>query len=540
MRPGLVYPTRDRSASSQVDAPGAYFDERRARLAVHFFESYLRHSTGEWAGRPFILDPWQRQIAEDLWGWRRANGSRLYRQAFVAVPRKNGKTTYAGGVALALTLADGEPGAQVYSIAGNKDQARIVFDEACNMVAQSPALSDKCEALRKWIYCPELGSFFAPLAARASNQHGKNPHGVIGDEVHAWKDREQFDVMRTALGARRQPLEFYITTAGHNRETLAWQLWKKALDVRAGISRDPYFLPVIFAADPSDDWQDPAIWAKANPGLGAQVSLDYIRAQCAAAKEDASHENPFKQLHLNLWTEQAIRWLSMEAWNSPENEKPFAEDDLIGRPCFMGLDLAWTRDLNAIALVFPPHGPDPAWRVIIRFFVPEDGLRLRAQRDFVPYDQWVAQGFMLATPGNVADFRAVLEEADALARKFKPNAIAFDPYMAGTVINELSERGLQCVGVRQGYLSMALPCAELERAVMSRTFRHGANPVLTWNASNVVVTRDERGNMKPDHRKSNERIDGLQAVLTAMALACDKAAAPRSVYEREGRRLLIL
>lgn len=487
---------------------------------MFFFERYLRHSTGEWAGLPFKLDQaWQRRLTEDIWGWRRVDGTRLYRRVLVALPRKNGKTTYAAGVANLLAFGEGEPRAQVFSIAGNQDQARIVFDEACAMVAQSPELSAEVEILKTSLYCAKLQSSFKPLAAKSRGLHGKNPHGVIGDELHEWQGRDTYDAMQSALGARREPLEFYITTAGHNQQSVCWELWSHALKVRDGIVDFPSLLPVIFAADPNDDWQDPATWAKANPGFGVQVKPEFIREKCAEAAQIATQENAFKQLHLNLWTQQAVRWIPMERWNDPANAAPFDENELIGRECYLGMDLANTRDLSALALVFPPCGADPQWRAVSRFLLPEDGLRLRVQRDFVPYDVWHRQGHLILTPGEVADFNAIEREAVALVEKFNPREVAFDPMFASGVVNNLMDRAVACVGVRQGFYSMAAPCAEFERAIIGRLFRHGAHPILTWNASNVVAARDERGCIKPDHKKSGERIDGVSAIVTAMARA---------------------
>lgn len=512
---------------------GAWFDEVRAAKAVHWFESNLRHSKGEFAGKPFILSGWQKTDIENIWGWRReVDGTRLYRRVFKAIPRKNGKTTEAAGIGLALQVADGEPGAEVYSIAGNKDQARIVFDEALNMVSQSPNLSAGIEPLKTSLYCPKLRSVFRPLAGKSGTQHGLNPHGVIGDEVHAWKGRDQFDTMATALGARRQPLEYYITTAGDDLTSVCWELWDYAIKVRDGVIEDPEFLPIIYAADRDDDWTDPAIWAKANPNLGVSIKLDYIRARCEQAQRIVTQENAFRRLHLNQWTEQATRWLPMRDWNAPECAAPFNEDDLIGRYCVLALDLAWTRDLSALALVFPPCAKDPNWVFILRYFMPGDGIAQRAKSDFVPFDEWARRGLIKATEGNVTDFTIVEDEAREMIAKFTPAKVVFDRMFAGSLVNNLMNDGVECVAVGQGFLSMALPCAEFERAVLAHQVRHGGHEVLRWNAANVVVDQDPMGNMKPNHEKSRQSIDGVQAILTAMTLAI--AGAPEetgSIYD---------
>lgn len=520
---------RDRHAA-QPD--GAWFDAERAATAVKWFPRHLRHYKGEHYGKPLHLEPWQARDIEDLWGWRREDGSRLYRRYLLAVGRKNGKTTMAAGIGLALQIADGEPGAEVYSIAGNAEQAQIVFNDASTMAQTSPTLSTAVEALKESLYCPQLRSVFRPLAGKGRTQHGLNPHGVIGDEVHTWRGREQYEAMRTATGARRQPLSVYITTAGDDVTSVCWELWDYALKVEAGVIDDGEFLSSIYAADSDDDWTDEGVWRKANPNLGVSIKTDYLRAYCAEAQRLPSEENSFRRLHLNQWTEQAERWLPMAAWNDPANARPFDEAELIGRRCALGLDLAWTGDMSALALVFPPAGPDPAWRWVMRYFLPEEGLKARAKSDFVPYDAWARSGHLQATAGNVMDFDAYEAAARDLIAKFNPEKVGFDRMFAGEVIQHLMSDGVECVGVGQGFVSMALPCRELERAVMSRRMRHGGHPILKWNASNVVVRRDESGNMRPDKTKSRNKIDGVTAGLTAMALCGLKEETKvRSMYD---------
>lgn len=502
-------------------------------------EKYCRHSTGEWAGRPYILDPHARQFFEDLYGWRRAeDGSRLYRECFDAEARKNGKTTRAAAVGNILAFGDAEPSAQVYSIAGNKAQASIVFSEAKSMAAQSPELSRDLEIYKHVIFCPRTRSSFQPLASKASTQHGLNPHGVIGDEVHEWVGREQYDVMHTAVGARRQPFEYLITTAGSDLTSLCWEQWDYALKVRDGIHPDRAFLPIIYAASPGDDPADPATWAKANPNLGRTIKLEYLRERYARALLTPGAMSAFRRLHLNIWTEAADKWMPLAVWNDPANSAPFDENELIGRACYAGLDLAWKHDISALVLVFPPIEGDPRWYVVCRFFLPGRGITERAKRDRVPYDVWAAQKLLTLTPGDVTDFDALESEVHAIWDKFRPRTLGFDRFMAGPTINRLTEAGVDCVGVGQGFVSTALPMAELDRAVHARQFRHGGNPVLAWMASNVVVQTDPAGNMKPDKKRSIQRIDGIPATLNAMALAMSAKAETASPYERRG--LIIL
>lgn len=534
-----LYKTRDRSATSpEACGPdGAWFDATRAAKAVHWVQTHCKHSKGEWAGKPLILDPNHRQLFEDLWGWRDESGFRLYREAFEAVARKNGKSTNASALGLALTIADGEPGAEVYSIAGNEAQASLVFNEAKRMVEQSAALYSAAHVLKKAIYCEGLRSVFRPLPAKSSTQHGLNPHGVIGDEVHEWAGREQYDTMATAQGARRQPLQFLITTAGSDPLTLCGEQWDYAAKVRDGVHVDRRFLPVIFAADKDDDPGDPATWAKANPNLGVSIKLDYLRDRYLKAVRQPSAMNAFKRLHLNIWTEAHDKWMPLAVWNDAANAAPIEEAALIGRKCYAGLDLAWKHDISALVLVFPPCEADPRWVVVCRFFLPERGISERAKKDRVPYDAWAANCWLKLTEGDVTDFAAIEAEVRALFQKFRVQKLGFDRFMAGATINNLTEAGIPCEGVGQGFISMALPMVELDRAVNARQFNHGGNPILAWMASNVVVQTDPAGNMKPDKKRSIQRIDGIPATLTAMALAlADRQAA--NPYEKRG--LLIL
>lgn len=536
----VLYKTRDRSARSTNPAPdGAYFDPAKAAAAVAWVEKHCRHSTGEFAGKPYILDPNARQFFEDFYGWRRyEDGLRLYRECFDAEGRKNGKTTRAAAVGLALTIADNEPRGQVYAVAGNEAQASIVHNEAKAMIGQSPELYKCTEILAKAIYCPSQASIFKPLPSKASTQHGLNPHGVIGDEVHEWTGRDQYDVMHTAVGARRQPFEYYITTAGDDLTSLCWTMWDYARKVRDGIHNDRAFLPIIFEADPKDDPGDPATWAKANPNLGVSIKLDYLREKYERALLIPTEMAAFKRLHLNLWVSSSAKWMPVEIWNKDENKAPFDEDSLVGRECYFGLDLAWKQDITALIILFPPAAGDPAWRVICRFFVPDHEIVQRAKRDNVPYDVWAQQKLLTLTDGNVTDFDAVENAIFELGKKFSPKALGFDRLFAGQVINNLTARGMNCVEVGQGFMSTAMPMAEVERAAESGRFRHGGHPILGWMATNVVADIDKSGNKRPNKLKSHQRIDGIPATLNAMALALAGNGAAPNPYADKG--ILIL
>src|SRR5208282_283692 len=290
-----------------------------ATRAVTFFCDYLKHIKGEWArspAKPLIPDPWQiERILDPVFGTLLPNGLRQYRTVYIEIPRKNGKSTIGAGIALKLLCADGEPGGEIYSAAGDKEQARIVFNVASEMVKKSPRLRQKCRVYKTAIVVEETGSSYKAVSADAFTKHGFNASGIIFDELHTQPNRELWDVLTTSTGSRQQPLTVALTTAGYDRMTICWEIHQYAMRVLKGEIDDPTFLAVIFAADEKADWKDPAVWAFANPGLGTSVKLDYLKAQCNRAIEIPGYENTFRRLHLNQWTEQATRWLPMDKWD---------------------------------------------------------------------------------------------------------------------------------------------------------------------------------------------------------------------------------
>lgn len=499
-----------------------WFDEASADAAVGFFGTHLRLTDAEWAGKPFVLEAWQAdEIVRPAFGWKRKDGTRRYRRVIVWVPRKNGKTELAAGVSLIALTADGEMGGQVYSIAKDKDQARIVFAKAQAMVNMSPTLSQHLECFKPSIYCAELAASFKPLSGSSSGKHGLSPSGIIGDEVHEWPDGDLYTFVHQGTAARRQPIEFLISTAG-NRTGYGWELWDYCQKVLAGDIDDPETLIVIYAADPEDDWTDPATWAKANPNLGVSVKQDYLEAECRKAQESPRLENDFKRYHLNIWTEQAVRWLPLDKWGALDTRwaQPSFEAELEHEECFAGVDLSSTTDLTAYCLWFPPTDDRPRWRKLTRAFVPEDNIPIRVRRDRAPYDQWLRAGALKATPGNVIDYDFVKASIYDDAARFRIMGIGLDPFLATQLAIQLqAEGGLPVQMVRQGFLSLSAPSKELERLVLSEMVDHGGHPVARWCAGNVAVATDPAGNIKPDKSKSTERIDVIAADVNALALA---------------------
>lgn len=513
-----------------------WFDETAADAAAAFFPKYLRHTEGEWYGEPFELAPWQRQWVREVFGWKRADGTRRYRLAYLVVGRKNGKTELAAGVALLMLIGDGEFGGQGYALAVDKEQARIVFHKASLMVQLNPALGRLIEALKTSLYCPELAASFRPLSSRPATKHGFSPSFAIADETHEYPDGELVDVVHKGTGARRQPLEVFITTAGIRNYGYGWQLHQRALKVRDGVIDDPSMHVAIYAADPDDDWTAEETWRKANPSLGVTIKLDYLREECARAREAPRAENDFRRFHLNQWVEQAQRWLPLDRWDACAGPHPWGElaAAMAGRRCFSAVDLSTKVDLTALMHAFEPIEEGDPWVLVPRLFMPADNIARRVERDRVPYDDWIRRGAIVATPGNVLDYafveHALLEDAG----RFEIAEVAFDPWNAMQFAVRMQEEGLKLVEFRQGYASMSGPAKDFEAMVLGGKLAHGGHPVLRWMASNVAIASDPAGNIKPAKDRSSERIDGIVAAIMAYGRATAGAAQAESVYETAG------
>jgi phage terminase large subunit-like protein len=507
-----------------------WFDETAAQSAVDFFPRFLRFTSGEWASRPFTLEDWQQDdIVRPLFGWKRADGTRRYRRCFVWVPRKNGKTELAAGIALLLLLGDAEEGGEVYSIATDKDQAAIVFNKAAAMVGKSPALQESLLTLKTAIYCSELNASFKPLAGSPKGKHGLAPHGVIGDEVHEWNDGELYQFVHDGEGNRRQPLEFLISTAG-KKGGYGEEVWNECEKIVDGTLDDPETLVVIYAADETDDWQDEATWYKANPNLGVSKKLSAMRTDARRARQSPRLENSFKAYHLDIWSEQAVRWLPIDSadddgrrfgWRycaGPVGWKEL-ETKLIGKRCFSGGDLSSIADLTSLVHFFPVQDGLEKPHVLARFFKPELLIQAHAKRDKLPYDRWVDEGALIATPGNVVDYAFFKSTLFADAERFEIVNIGMDRFNATQTVIEIQQAGLPVEFFQQGFLSMSPPSKELERLIISNGLFHGNHPILSRHARVVAVETDPAGNIKPTKARSAERIDGIVGLVEAIGVA---------------------
>ena len=513
----------------------SHYDTDAADYAVMFIES-LCHTKGTWARKPFELIDWQEQIVRDIFGVLKPNGYRQFNTAYIEIPKKQGKSELAAAVALLLTCGDGEERAEVYGCAADRQQASIVFNVAADMVRMCPALSKRVKILdsqKRLIYQP-TGSIYQVLSADVGNKHGFNTHGVVFDELHTQPNRKLFDVMTKGSGdARMQPLYFLMTTAGNDTKSICYEIHQKAQDIIAGRKVDHTFYPVIYGAEESDDWTDPAVWKKANPSLGITVGIDKVKDACESAKQNPGEENSFRQLRLNQWVKQAVRWMPMEKWD--KCEFAVSEDDLEGRVCYGGLDLSSTTDITAFVLVFPPEDENDKYIILPYFWIPEDNLDLRVRRDHVPYDVWERQGFLQTTEGNVVHYGYIEKFIESLVERFNIREIAFDRWGAVQMVQNLEGMGFTVVPFGQGFKDMSPPTKELMKLVLEQRIAHGGHPVLRWMMDNIFIRTDPAGNIKPDKEKSTEKIDGAVATIMALdrAIRCgnDNGA---SVYDSRG------
>ncbi len=514
-------------------------DEKRARRVIRFIEC-LKHTKGEFHGQPFKLLPWQETIIRDVFGTVRDDNPtmRQYNTAYIEIPKKNGKSELGAAIALNMLINDDEQRAEVYSCASDRQQAAIVFDVAADMVKQDKTLSRLIKIIpstKRMVYA-KTGSIYQVLSSEVSTKHGLNVSACIFDELHTQPNRDLFDVMTQGSGdARKQPLWFFLTTAGTDRESICWEVHQKALDIIERRKDDPRFYPVIFGLPDTEDWTDEENWKKANPSLNYTIGIDKVRDAFHKAQETPADENMFRQLRLNQWVKQSVRWMPMDKWD--ESGGAVNEYELEGRACYAGLDLSSTSDLTAMVLVFPPRDDDEKYIVVPHFWLPKDTLQLRVRRDHVMYDKWEKQGFLHTTEGNVVHYGFIEQYILKLGERFNIREIAYDRWNATMMVQTLEDDGFTMVPFGQGFRDMSPPTKELMRIVLERKLNHGGHPVLRWNMDNAFVRTDPAGNVKIDKEKSTEKVDGAVALVMAIDRAM-KNQGVESVYDTRGLLLI--
>lgn len=533
------------------DAGGLYqFDEDRANRVCQFFPKYCSHSKGAFAGQAFKpLDYQLELILRPIFGWVRvADGLRRFQKAFIEIPKKNGKTQLVAGLGLYMLLGDNEPGAEVYVAAADREQARILFAAAKAMVEASPALTKRLQVFQNHIERKDdKTAFFKVLSAEAATKHGPNIHCLIIDELHAQPDRELVETLTRGVIARRQPLILLITTAGDDDESIAFEEYDYARKVLSGTIADDRYLPVIFEADPKEDWMSPAVWRRVNPALGETIEESAIASFAREAQNEPRKRNDFLRYHLNRWTNQATSWLPIEWWDACDATMP-SDEELFKYPGAIGIDMAQKIDLACASAVFRlplETAADDAievvsvdelggiqkrrmslnYRIAIKptFWLPEDTLRERVHQDRVPYDEWSRHDppFLDVTDGPVIDSDAIVQKVLALValhRLLKQGEIGYDPAFATEIAIRLAGKGLKTVEVLQNYKHLSEACQVFEALVKAKRVIHGGHRLLRWNVENVAVKTDDAGRIRPvKPRKAAKRIDGVVATIIALS-----------------------
>lgn len=535
-------------ARQRSDGFPYHFDAALAQRVADFFKDLLRLEDG----RPFILQDWQHFILGSIFGWVDEHGLRRFRTAYDETGKGSGKTPIAAGVGLYGMVGDGEHGAEIYSCGVTRDQASYLFRYAKGMAEDSPDLRDLLgDGITEHnIAWHETRSFFRPLSSEGRGLDNKRPHMSLIDEVHEHPSAVVVDKMRAGTKGRRQALQFLITNSGYDRQSVCYRLHDYSLKVLEGSIVNETWFAYICQLDPCtacekaghraavatcsacDRWDvEGPHWLKANPNLGVSLTWQYLREQVEEAKGMPTKQNIVRRLNFCEWTEAESRWIDKDAWSACGTlVDPVA---LQGKPCYGGLDLASSQDVAALALVFPSD--DGSYDVLMRFWVPREGARVRSQRDRVEYERWIESEAMTATEGNVTDYDVIREDIRDLAEQYQVQSIAYDRWGATQLVTQLTEDGAECVPVGQGFASMSAPAKEFERLVVGKQLRHGGDPVLAWMAGNVVTEQDAAGNIKPSKRKSTERIDGIVALVMALSEAMrhngDETSSP---YEEHG------
>ena len=510
-----------------------YYDEKAADRAVAFIETMIRHCKGDLTGKLLELEEWQKDdIIKPLFGTKhKTTDLRRYRTCYVEIPRKNGKSTLGAAIALYILFADSERGAEVFSCAGDRNQAGIIFNIAKSMVELSPELTRHSQLYRNSIINPAKGNTYKVLSSDAKLQHGHNAHAVLFDELHTQPNRELWDTMLTSTGARSQPVIMAITTAGSSKTdgNICWEIHDYADKVKKGIIQDDTFLPVVYAADEDDDITLESTWIKANPNYGKSIKKEYMQNEAKKATEIVSYENSFKRLHLNIWTSSVTKWISDAKWM--ENSAEFDEKKLVNQECWAGLDLASTRDLSSFVLLFPI---DDKFIIKPYFFCPVDNVYTRTMKDKIPYNTWEKEGFLITTPGDVQDYNYIQDKIIELGGKYNIKSIAFDRWNSSQLVINLTESGANMSPFGQGYASMSAPTKEFEKLVLKNKIVHYNNPVLRWQLQNVNLRTDPAENIKVDKAKSSEKVDGIVATIMALGEYMTDDSPGDSIYNDRG------
>ena len=488
---------------------GWYFDRKAAQRAISFIER-LKHTKGQWAGLRFKLEPWQQFIIWNIFGWKMADGTRRFRYAYVEIARKNGKTALSAGIGLYMLFADGESRPEVYSAATVKDQARICFSDAVEIV-KATDLKNYLTTYRNSIVYELKGGMMKPLSSDYGTHDGLNPSCGIIDEFHAHKDSGMFDVIKSAFGARKQPLMFIITTAGFNKAGACYAYRDNVIKILRGINEDDTLFGIIYTMDANEEWDNPQMWIKSNPNLGVSLFPNYLEDQVNDAKNRPEAVRNVMTKNVNLWVDAEKTWILDDAWMKCVGTTEI--EDLRGCECWGGLDLSNVSDITAFVLIF--HENDK-FQLLPFFWIPEEKMLEKIRKENINYDLWVKAGFVKVTSGNVLDYEFVKADILQITEMYDLQSSAYDRWNSSQTIIDLQNEGMECNPFGQGYGSMSAPSKEFEKLVLSEKIEHFGNPVLRWMLSSTLIKTDPAGNIKPDKEKSVQKIDGIVASIMAL------------------------
>lgn len=505
---------------------GLYFSESAAEHILKF-APLCCHSKGKWAGQPIQLEPWQSFSLAVQFGWQKADGLRRFRTALGEVARKNGKSTIGAVKGLYLLTVDGEEGAEIYCAATKKDQAKVVWSESRRMALRSPSLRRLIHIGKANLSIEQTFSKYEPLVADEDTLDGLNVHGGLIDEIHAHRTRGVYDAIDTGTGSREQPMIDIMTTAGIYRECIGYELHDYTMKVLEGVIEDDNWFGIIYAMDDKDDPFDPVNWIKANPNLNVSIYLSDLESKARKAQQMTGYYNAFLCKHLNRWVEQVDRWIPLEKWDRCYKEINF--DELKNAPCYVGVDISSKLDLTAIVALFD-LGDEVA--ILPYFFIPEETARDRAERNRIPYDVWTREGYIHATAGNIIDQDFIIAKIQEINERFDLQEVGCDPWNATTLLSKLNDIGIVATEVRQGYKTLSESSKTLEALIVSQRLQHDKNPVMRWNISNVAIDSDPTGNIKPSKKRSSEKIDGVAALVNALAVRSMHSDQPFIYNER--------
>lgn len=518
----------------QADKKGWVFNKSAALYTIRFF-SFLNHGKGEWAGKPFELAIWEMVIIWITFGWYNKDKTRRFNYVYIEVAKKNGKTTFMAGIGDYMFIADGESGAEVYSLATSYKQAALCFGEAQRMVRKSPSLAKMVEVYEHNMHIVNTGSKFEARAAEYESNEGINPHCAIIDEYHVHKKSDLFDLVKSAIGARKSPMVWIITTAGFDKSLPCYDLREQISNILMGIKVQDNMTGFIFSLDKKDDWHDPANWMKANPNLGVSVSLKYMQQEFIDAVNKGGHRLVnFQTKNLNMWVDAEDAWIPDDVWM--ENADPVNENMLIGRACFLGLDLSEKYDITALCRVFPPAVAGEKYQVLWDFWIPE--AKVTERQDYVDYRLWAELGHIHIVNGNTVDDDEIIDQVMKYTEYHEILDLGYDEWNAKKFVVDLLKRGFPSDKIKKvvQYLSvLSEPTKKLYGLSIDRQLAHGGNPVARWMIRNVVLKRDANQNMRIDKGKSREKVDGISALINAMACEMNnKGNMINDIYKTQG------